>query len=281
LAAAAGAAGCSSLPQAAPSAGWPLWVLKSSSGTVHLTGETPPGRSDWSDSRIEKTLSKCATLWTETSKVVRAPLGPLVVRYGIDPKTPLMSRLNATDRAGLEKAAAIAGLPLARLTQFRPWLAAQQLEEAYYKAKGRTGLSANQVLSSEAAKAGLTIRSEFPAQDDLITWFGGLSPDLDLQRLRETIDDVLASDADTQRIDEAWARGDTAPAAAEVARIKPLYPDLYDVLLLKRNRDWVPRIQSMLKEPTASLVVVGNYHLVGPDGIVAQLRTASLHARRV
>lgn len=297
LAATAGLAGCASAPeidsgnhlaktgergaQSKSAAGWPLWVVRSGKGTVYLTGETPPHRSDWSDPRIEGILPTCAALWTETSQVVRGPIQPLVVRYGLDTKTPLMSRLDAAEKDRLEKAAALSKLPVERLEQLRPWLAAQQLEQACYQATGRTGRSANQVLAAAAVKASVATHSEFPAQDDVITWFGSLPPELDLQRLRETIDDVLTPPTESQRTDDEWARGNATRTASDVARMKHLYPELYQAILVRRNQDWAPRIQAMLRESKPSLVVVGNYHLVGPDSVLVQLQAASLTAKRI
>ena len=37
----------------------------------------------------------------------------------------------------------------------------------------------------------------------------------------------------------------------------------------------------MLVQTKPSLVVVGNYHLLGPDGVLAQLRQQELAAKRI
>jgi uncharacterized protein YbaP (TraB family) len=267
--------------QAAQSPAWPLWVIRSGGGTVYLTGEVPPEPSDWSDARIEALLPQCGALWTETGRTNRAPVGPLIVRYGFDAKTPLLSRLDATDKDRLAKAAALAGLSVERLSQFRPWLAAQQLEDAYFRTMGLKGLSANQVLTAAAQKAGIGVFSEFAAQDDFIAWFGALSPEQDLQRLRETLDDILSPREVSERADADWVRGDDRREAAQIERMRRLYPEMYELLLVARNRAWPARIKSMLQSPKPSLMVVGNFHLVGPDSIQAQLRAEGLSAKRM
>ncbi len=267
--------------QTAPAPNWPLWVVRSGGGAVYITGEVPSGVSDWSDARIEALVPQCGALWTETGRANRAPVGPLIVKYGFDAKTPLMSRLDATDKDRLEKAAALAHLPVERLAQFRPWLAAQQLDDAYSRTLGLKGLSANQVLTAAAEKAGVAVNSEFAAQDDFIAWFGALAPEPDLQRLRATLDDILAPPEASKRADEAWMRGDERGEADQLARMKRLYPEMYDLLLVARNRAWPARIRLMLQAPKPSLIVVGNYHLVGPDSILAQLRAERLPAKRM
>ena len=183
----------------AASSGWPLWVVKSGTGVVYLTGETPGGHTDWNDARIEGLVPSCDALWTEAGTISRDPVGPLIVRYGYDPKTPLATLLGEDDKARLKAAAALAVLPVEQLGSARPWLAAYELEHSYARATGHTGLSANQVLAADANKAGVPVHSEFPAQDDTIAAYGALSPLADLQFLRFTLDDILAAPGEIDR----------------------------------------------------------------------------------
>jgi uncharacterized protein YbaP (TraB family) len=273
------AAGIAAGRARAASAGWPLWVV-STPGTVYLTGETPGLHTDWSDARIEALVPGCDALWTEAGSAARAPIGPLIVRYGYDAKTPLLTLLSEGDKDRLGKAAALAQLPVAQLGSVRPWLAAYELEHAYAHVTGNTAMSANQVLGADAKKAGVAIRSEFPAQDDTIAAYGAMSPLADLEFLRFTLDDILDPPGDIDRENAAWARGDLGPATAKVATARRRYPEFYRELLVERNRRWAPRIADMLQQSKPSLVVVGNYHLLGPDGVLAQLRRAGLTARR-
>jgi uncharacterized protein YbaP (TraB family) len=125
------------------------------------------------------------------------------------------------------------------------------------------------------------ILSEFPAQDDTIAGYGSMSPDADLQFLRYTLDYVLAPAGQTERENADWGRGDVGPATAAVNQVARRYPDLTRALFIERNRRWVPRITAMLGQARPSLVVMGNYHLLGPDGVLMQLRQNGLVARRM
>ena len=49
-------------------------------------------------------------------------------------------------------------------------------------------------------------------------------------------------------------------------------PELYERLLVERNRNWVAPVEACLKQKTACFVVVGAAHLVGPDSLVALLQ---------
>ena len=47
-------------------------------------------------------------------------------------------------------------------------------------------------------------------------------------------------------------------------------PEVYQSLLVDRNRRWVPKIEACV-QTRRCFVVVGAAHLVGPDGLVALL----------
>ena len=44
-------------------------------------------------------------------------------------------------------------------------------------------------------------------------------------------------------------------------------------LLVDRNRNWLPKIDALFTRPGRAFVVVGAAHIVGPDGLLAMLRT--------
>jgi uncharacterized protein YbaP (TraB family) len=48
-------------------------------------------------------------------------------------------------------------------------------------------------------------------------------------------------------------------------------PELYDRLLVERNRNWVPHVDTCLQQDAGCFIVVGAAHLVGPDGLPAML----------
>jgi uncharacterized protein YbaP (TraB family) len=50
---------------------------------------------------------------------------------------------------------------------------------------------------------------------------------------------------------------------------------------LDQNRKWVPRFKKMLPEKRPAMVVLGHFHLVGSDGVLAQLEAAGMTVRRI
>lgn len=260
---------------------YPLWEIKTGRGLVYLLGHTPPRPTDWSDSRIEGLLRTCASLWDETNQTASVNVQELMQRYGIDPNKPLNAWLSPSDRDRLAQAARLAGVPEDSLAPFRPWLAGQALEGAFFSAQGMNGRNADQVLISQATKAGLSVSSEFATKEDAARWFSELPPEQEVQYLRYTLDEILAGRDEGQLIYADWASGKDARAAEWIAKMKRVYPELYRSLVVSRNQAWVPRIRSMLSQRKPTMVVVGLFHLVGPESIQAQLRANGLHIRGI
>lgn len=261
--------------QPAPAAAWPLWLVEREGRSAYLFGETPARGSAWHDARIESLLPSCSVLWNETSRQWRGDRQALVKRYGMDLQTPLTKKLDAAGLARLTEAAALAKMPVEALAPFRPWTAAFTLEGAYYdQLKRDQAHTAENVLIPIARKADIALASEFAAQDDICAFMGEFTAEQDLQFLHYTLDTVLAGPEANERIYASWARGDTDPAEQLVQRMKTQYPAMHERMVVDRNRGWVPRFAQMLKADKPAMVVLGLYHMAGPDSVVAQLRGA-------
>jgi uncharacterized protein YbaP (TraB family) len=226
-------------------------------------------------------LRTCSSRWNETNQTEHTNTQDLIQRYGVDSNKPLHTWLSPTDRDRLSQAAKIAGVPEEALQPFRPWLAGQALEGAFFSAPGVNGRNADAVLVSEASEAGLSVSSEFATKEDAARWFSDFTPVQEVQYLRYILDEILSGHDEGQRIYADYARGKDVRAADWVARMKRHYPELHRSIVITRNQGWIPRIQSMFTQSKPTMIVVGLYHLVGPDSIQAQLRANGLHVRRI
>jgi len=74
------------------------------------------------------------------------------------------------------------------------------------------------------------------------------------------------------RLIAAWREGDEEAIAGLVLTSKLEMPTLYRTLYVERNAAWLPRIENLLQTPETELVLVGVGHLVGEEGVVAELR---------
>jgi uncharacterized protein YbaP (TraB family) len=79
---------------------------------------------------------------------------------------------------------------------------------------------------------------------------------------------------------KAWHQGRLDGLEQLVETFKT-YPLFYKKLLVQRNRNWVPQIESLLNEDKNVLVIVGAAHLAGEDGLIALLTGKGLQIERV
>lgn len=261
---------------------WPLWTIEGKHGKVYLTGETPARPINWKDERIESLVPSCSALWTETNQTLHQDPTAIIKRYGIDGATPLLSKLTKEDQQRVAKVAELAKTPLDSLAPYRPWLAALALEGAYYEAiKFPESGTAEKVLVRKAKKAGLTLSSEFKTQSDLFAFMGGMSPSEEIQFLQYTLDHILDGIESNERVYSLWSHGDMSGAEHMVERMRKNQPDMYKIHVIGRNKNWVPRIDAMLETSSPSMVIVGLYHVAGPDSVLVQLKNHGLMVRPV
>ncbi len=202
----------------------------------------------------------------------------------------LSKRLGPADAQRLARRIEPAGLSLAAVEAFKPWLAAVVLMTLPPPAQagGASGLSADAgadaVLFARAAAEGKP-RLALETIADQVAAFDGM-PDKDqLAMLR----DALGQDGDAPltALVDAWEAGDEDALAAIVAQGLGRTSTMRRLFLTDRNALWVPQIEAMLARespaghPEDVLVVVGVGHLVGPGSVVELLRARGLMVTRM
>ena len=89
--------------------------------------------------------------------------------------------------------------------------------------------------------------------------------------LIQSLSDAGNTDDQMDAMMDAWRRGDTALLAKEQQQEFGPYPDIYQAILVQRNRSWIPQIEKLAASGKQYFVVVGALHLVGPDGVLGSL----------
>jgi hypothetical protein len=89
-----------------------------------------------------------------------------------------------------------------------------------------------------------------------------------------TIKDGDKADTMIIKMVEGVFNGDTQLFEKEFLQpMKQEMPGFYDSLIVKRNNNWMPKIEAMLQTPQVEFVLVGALHLVGDIGIIEQLQS--------
>jgi uncharacterized protein YbaP (TraB family) len=196
------------------------------------------------------------------------------LQHAIDAKT--WQRLEAYFAAHKQSAAAY--------QRFEPWFAAlvvslSEMQRIGYDPK--QGL--DQQMSARAAQAHKrTMGLETGASQ--IAVLDGMSPEEQRQSLSESLDDAEHSAQHMDELHDLWRHGDEAGLAKLLTvEFKSEYPALYQRIDVDRNRAWVPKLAALLDGASTddTLVVVGTMHLLGPDGVVSQLKARGYRVERL
>ena len=88
----------------------------------------------------------------------------------------------------------------------------------------------------------------------------------------KSLDELDQAKSELEHMIGLWKNGDRAGLNEYTnAAMKEEYPDLYKSLLVDRNKQWMPLIQTLLDSEEKEFVLVGASHLVGEEGLLTQL----------
>jgi uncharacterized protein len=252
-----------------------IWVVKGPHATVYLFGTVHALDKDhpWRSAKIDAAIQQSQTLWLEIPNPDdAASLQPLILQLGMDMAHPLSSKLTPDQLAKLNKAAA--GLPggAAMLEPMKPWLAGMMLALAPVLQAGYDPESAVELqLKPDFTKANKSVKG-FETAEQQIHYFADMSDKAQLDFLVSELDDADTAVSQFKQLLAAWYAGDTGKLEAlSDADLREKHPDLFQLLIVKRNQNFAAQIQDMLKGDGVSFVAVGAGHMVGKEGVPALL----------
>jgi uncharacterized protein len=271
---------------ATPAAAEPaMWVVRDHDSTIYLLGTVHLLRPEvrWRTARIDAALNSCADLTLELADGDGSTAAAgLVAQYGFDPAHPLSSRLTKTEQARLAQAAATLGLQPAQLEPMRPWLAGLSLSVApILRAGYDRDAGVEKLLSTDAMRRGAPVRG-LETTEQQVRVLATLPEAVQLDLLREALDDFEEAPTELDRMAAAWAAGDVATIDRLVNdEVRKDSPALYRAILADRNTDFARQIKAMLDDSAGPrCVAVGAGHLAGRDSVQARLRALGVAAER-
>jgi len=255
-----------------------LWVVKGPHATVYLFGSVHVLKKDvpWRTPKIDAALKQSGSLWLEiTNADDQQALQPLVMQLGLDQAHPLSTKLSKDELAKLDKVATVAGIPNgeASLESLRPWLVAVMLSVApIIKAGYDPNSGVESVLKPEFTSANKPVQG-FETGEQQLHYFADMPEKQQIDYLIQGIDDFDKESDKFDKIVSSWYAGDDATIDKLMSEdFKDKSPDLYKVLIVKRNQAFAAQIDKLLKGDGTIFVSVGAAHLIGSDGINALLQ---------
>jgi uncharacterized protein YbaP (TraB family) len=96
-----------------------------------------------------------------------------------------------------------------------------------------------------------------------------------------TIEEAVRADTMIDRTLTAWRTGDLATLERETTEALRDQPQVYQKLLVDRNRNWATQIRQLARDGGNYLVVVGSAHLLGDDSLLVMLDELGYPSQRI
>jgi hypothetical protein len=158
------------------------------------------------------------------------------------------------------------------LESMKPWLASIVLLENQLEKQGFDPGSGVDIHFADEADAAHKPVTGLETADYQLGMLAKLSDKAQQTMLVQSLQDAGDTDHEMQAMMDAWRHGDTGMLNKELQAEFGPYPDIYQAILVQRNRAWVPKLETLAASGKQYFVVVGALHLVGPDGVLASLQ---------
>lgn len=175
------------------------------------------------------------------------------------------------------------GIGLDQASVTPPWVLAMQLTDLAMREDEMGGTmemasGVESVLQWELPKER---KGYFETPGEQFDILAGGTVDEQIQQLLITIEQGGIGDGAEELGDivRAWAAGE--PDKLEMVPKSDDEAAVLDLLLKQRNRNWLPVVETMLKDNRENLIVVGAGHLAGEDSVLDLLAEAGYTVNRI
>jgi len=180
--------------------------------------------------------------------------------------------VSADTMAAVTKKFSDLGMPLEPMKQFKPWLMSLILQGFEWQKSGfDADLGLDKHFYDQAIGSGKPVQG-LETLAFKLSRFDEMSMDAQDRLLSETINELDTTKASFTRMADAWKAGDVPAIEQLVLKDLKDEPQMYDRLLIQRNRMWLPKIEALFSRSKPAFVVVGAAHLVGSDGLLQMLK---------
>lgn len=159
------------------------------------------------------------------------------------------------------------GLPMPALLRMKPWLVSVTLMGPTLQAAGFTAELGIDKHFFDRAKASGMKHQALETLAYQLDRFDALSPKLQEELLISTMKDIDTQVGNVKELAQQWVSGDVKALEKSLLVSFEDSRELYDRILVERNRNWIPHVDACLQQNAGCFIVVGAAHLVGPDGL--------------
>lgn len=253
-----------------------VWKVVSGENTVYLGGTVHLLRtSDFPlPQEFEDAYSAASEIYFETDISAMNDLAvqaQMLQQLTYSDERTLKTVLNEEAYSALSEYTARSGLPMAMMEKFKPGMIVSTLQVMEFLRMGFKPEGVDTYFNSRAVADGKAI-GQFETIQEQIGFLADMGAGNESEFILLSLRDLEETDVMMEQIITAWRTGDAAQLSEVfVEDMRETSSELYESLLLQRNRDWMPAIEKLLADGDTEFVLVGAAHLVGEQGLLAML----------
>lgn len=253
-----------------------IWKVSSKTNTVYIVGSVHLMKEDNKlDDIFEKVYKDSSRLFFEVDldnmdqqKTLEITAGSGLYPEGVT----LKDRLSKQTYESASKGLSSLGLNIEQVENLKPWLISVTIATAKLQMLGYDpNLGVDRYFFNKAGKDGKKVEG-LETGEFQVNLFANMSDKMQEEMLLQTLKDLDEIESNVDSIMAAWKTGDTKSLEDTLLKSFEEYPEMYKLLITDRNRNWLPKIESLLRQNEKGMVVVGAAHLIGKDGIIAALK---------
>lgn len=263
-----------------------VWEVRSGDNTVYLGGTVHLLRpSDYPlPPEFDEAYASSSEIYFETDISAMNDLSiqvQMLQQLTYNDERTLKTVLNEAAYTALTEHTARLGLPMMMLEKFKPGMIISTLQVLDFQRMGFTPQGVDMHFNTRAVADGKYI-GQFETIQEQIGFLAAMGEGNESEFILLSLKDLEDTDALMAEMIAAWRSGD----ADELSRLfvddmRNEAPEIYEALLLERNRNWMPDIEDMLRDADTEFVLVGAAHLIGPEGLVRMLSDKGYEVRRL
>jgi hypothetical protein len=270
---------------AAPSIAAPaMWEVRDEDSVLWLFGSfhVLPEAVEWRTPLFEETLANADTVVFEADvrPAAMMEIGAEAFARGIYTDGRLLTEMiNSETESKLRDVVADLALPVGSLLAMRPWFAALTITTGATAAIGYTSEGVEYVLQPELPAEKQVYLETGAEQLDILA---AAPEDEQIAMLQATLEEIDGLGNVLDKMMSNWIAG-TPERLADLFMVETgaYGGEFVERLIYARNRNWLPKLETMLAENSEALVIVGAGHLIGEGSVVDLLEEAGYRVARI
>jgi len=264
----------------------PLWELEGTENRIRLLGSVHFLRADDYPlpDAIAAAYRQADVIVMELVVDMISPADMLRVQQelAIDPRGRRLSDLIGSD--AWHKARSLASdvdIDLDLLQPYEPWFAALQVTQLRLLQLGFDGSYGIEATITRQARMDDKPLLGLETIDEQLRALDTLPAAAQRYFLVQTLEDAASIEDNLDTIITAWRQGDIETLGKLLFEGLDEQPEVYDQLLVQRNRRWAKKIIEMTDDSKNYLIIVGALHLIGEDSVQSMLGKAGIRTHRL